>query len=169
MLKKSIFPCNQEPPAGNAALDCANLPHVLTIKVIKKKHCSHSWSTFSNTAQHLPPLSSATFLYLNQLHHLPCPWILLPHLLLANLPVTTSFFKYQGLDCILVPSGHNHCWPWRTANSPSVMDSPQLPMTTFCDSVMIPTPPGVVCNFLSSYPMPKGKTKARPILIRADM
>lgn len=54
MLKKRIFPCNQEPLAGNIALNCANLPRALTMKKKKEKSHSHLRSTLSNVAQCLP-------------------------------------------------------------------------------------------------------------------
>lgn len=107
-------------------------------------------------------LSPATFfLHLNQLHHLSCPWtlLLLPHLLPANLPVTTSFFKCQDLDCIPIPSDLDHFWPWGRANSTSPMEPPQLPMAL--------TLPGAVCNFPPPCPTWKGEMRASPTPIRA--
>lgn len=143
------------------AVNSANLPPALTMK--KKEKKIHSLLRRHSQSGPVPTtLSPATsFLHLNQLHHPPCPWtlLLLPHLLPANLPVTTSFFKCQDLDCIPIPSGLDHFWPWGTANSTSSMELPQLPTAL--------TLPGAVCNFPPPRPTWKGEMRASPIPIRA--
>lgn len=156
--RRETSSATKNPQDVTIALNCQ--PATCTNNEKKKRKIL---SLLRRHSQKFPPrcLQPPSFCTWTNCTILPCPWtlLLLPHLLPANLPVTTSFFKCQDLDCIPIPSGLDHFWPWGTPNSTSSMEPPQLPMAL--------TLPGAVCNFPPPCHTWKGEMRASPTPIRA--